>query len=85
VLAWLKAPPNVQVRITPSGASWLNMIKAWFGILTRKSVRRESFASVKDLIRHIRRYNEHWNDHPTPFVWTTRPAHIIKKALRRGR
>ena len=85
VRGWLKAHPNIQFHFTPTSASWLNMIEAWFGILTRKSVRRGSFDSVKDLIRHIRRYIDHWNDHPTPFVWTKKPADIIKKAVRRNR
>ena len=34
------AHPAVHLHFTPKGASWLNMIEAWFGILTRKSVRR---------------------------------------------
>ena len=59
------------------------MVEAWFGILTRKSVRRGSFPSVKKLIAHIKAYIEHWNDNPTPFVWTKRPADIIRKAVRR--
>jgi len=82
---WLEAHPNVCFHFTPTGASWLNMIEAWFGILTRKSVRRGSFVSVKALIAHIRNYIEHWNVHPTPFVWTKKPAEIIRKAVRRGR
>jgi len=61
------------------------MIEAWFGILTRRSVRRGSFVSVKGLVRHIRDYIDHWNDHPTPFVWTKTPAEIIRKAVRRSR
>jgi hypothetical protein len=61
------------------------MVEAWFGILTRKSVRRGSFDSVKDLVRHIGDYIEHWNEHPTLFVWTKTPAEIIRKAVRRGR
>lgn len=85
VLKWLKAHPNIQFHFTPTSASWLNMIEAWFGILTRKSVRRGSFVSVKGLIRHIRSYIDHWNEHPTPFVWTKKPADIIKKAVRRNR
>ena len=56
-----------------------------FGILTRKSVRRGSFETVRALIRHIDQYIAHWNDHPTPFVWTKTPADIIAKAVRRGR
>jgi transposase len=85
VRQWLQAHPNVCFHFTPTGASWLNMIEAWFGILTRKSVRRGSFVSVKGLVQHIRDYIEHWNAHPTPFVWTKKPAEIIRKAVRRGR
>lgn len=85
VQAWLAAHPTVQLHFTPKGASWLNMIEAWFGILTRKSVRRGAFETVRALIQHIERYIAHWNDHPTPFVWTKTPADIIAKAVRRGR
>lgn len=85
VKAWLDVHPNIRFHFTPTGASWLNMIEAWFGILTRRSVRRGSFVSVKGLVRHIRDYIDHWNEHPTPFVWTKRPAEIIRKAVRRSR
>lgn len=85
VQAWLAAHPNVEFHFTPKGASWLNMVEAWFGILTRKSVRRGSFDTVRALIRHIEAYITEWNSHPTPFVWTKDPATIVKKALRRGR
>lgn len=85
VREFLAAHPRIHFHFTPTGASWLNMVEAWFGILTRKSVRRGSFDTVHALIRHIRHYIEHWNDHPTPFVWTKQPADIIRKAVRRGR
>ena len=85
VHAWLTAHPHVHFHFTPKGASWLNMVEAWFSILTRKSVRRGSFDSVRALIQHIKRYLAGWNAHPTPFVWTKDPAAIIKKALRRNR
>ncbi len=85
VRAWLDDHPNIHFHFTPTGASWLNMIEAWFGILTRKSVRRGSFPSVRALVRHIRHYIEHWNENPTPFVWTKKPADIIRKAVRRNR
>lgn len=83
VKAWLARHARVQFHFTPTGASWLNMIEAWFGILTRKSVRRGSFRSVPALVRHIEAYLAHWNDDPTPFVWTKQPADIIRKAVRR--
>ena len=85
VRGWLEAHPNVHFHFTPTGASWLNMIEAWFGILTRKSVRRTSFRLVRALVRHIQYYIDHWNDDPTPFVWTKKPADIIRKAVGRGR
>lgn len=85
VQIWLARHPAVQLHFTPKGASWLNLIEAWFGILTRKSVRRGSFETVRALIRHIERYIQQWNEHPTPFVWTKTPADIIKQAVRRGR
>ena len=84
VQAWLATHPNGHFHFTPKGASWLNLVEAWFSILTRKSVRRGSFDTVRALIRHIERYLAEWNAHPTPFVWTKDPAAIIKKALRRG-
>ena len=85
VRQWLEDHPNVRFHFTPTGASWLNMIEAWFGILTRKSVRRGSFPSVRRLVQHIGDYIEHWNENPTPFVWTKKPAELIRKAVRRGR
>ena len=84
VRAWQESHPRVHFHFTPTGASWLNMVEAWFGILTRKSIRRGSFDTVGALIKHIRCYIDRWNDNPTPFVWTKEPADIIKKALRRA-
>lgn len=82
VQAWLVAHPRVQLHFTPTGASWLNMIEAWFSVLTRKSIRRGSFDTVRALVRHIAHYLKHWNDHPVPFVWTKSAEQIIAKAVR---
>lgn len=81
---WLEKHPNVTFHFTPTGASWLNMIEAWFGILTRKSVRRGSFDSVHALVEHIQNYIGYWNENPTPFVWTKSPEDIIRKTVRRS-
>jgi len=83
IRAWLEAHPRVQFHFTPTGASWLNLVEVWFSILTRKSVRRGSFDTVRALVTHIHRYIDTWNDHPTPFVWTKQPADLIKKIVRR--
>lgn len=84
VREFLAAHPEIHFHFTPTGASWMNMVEAWFGILTRKSIRRGSFPSVPALMKHIRAYIARWNEHPTPFVWTKDPSDIIKKAVRRG-
>lgn len=82
VQAWHAVHPRVSFHFTPTGASWLNMIEAWFGVLTRKSIRRGSFDSVRALVRHIEAYLDHWNEHPAPFVWTKTADQIIAKAIR---
>lgn len=82
VEAWLAAHPRVQFHFTPTGASWLNMIEAWFSVLTRKSIRRGSFNTVRALVRHIRNYLDRWNEHPVPFTWTKGAEQIIAKAVR---
>lgn len=81
--AWLAAHPRVHFHFTPTGASWMNMIEAWFSVLTRKSIRRGSFDTVRALVRHIQAYLDAWNEHPVPFVWTKTADHIIAKAVRR--
>jgi transposase len=83
VRTWLAAHPRVQFHFTPTGASWLNLVEVWFSILTRKSVRRGSFDTVRALVTHLQHYIETWNDHPTPFVWTKEPADLIRKIARR--
>ena len=75
--------PRVHFHFTPTGASWLNMVEAWFSILTRKSIRRASFDTVRALIRHIQAYIDHWNDNPVPFVWTKTAHETAGKAVRR--
>jgi transposase len=82
VQAWLERHPRVHFHFTPTGASWLNMIEAWFSILTRKSIRRGSFDTVRALIRHIQAYIDHWNQNPIPFVWTKSADEIVSKAVR---
>jgi transposase len=79
VQEWLDAHPNVRFHFTPKGASWVNQIETWFGIITRQSIRRGTFSSVKVLIKQIRDYITHWNTNPKPFVWTATADEILTK------
>jgi transposase len=79
VKAWLEKNPNVQFHFTPVGSSWINQIETWFGIITRQSIRRGTFSSVKVLINQIRDYITHWNSNAAPFVWTATADEILAK------
>ena len=68
VQAWLEKNPHIHFHFTPVGSSWLNQIETWFGIITRQSIRRGTFSSVKVLIKQIRDYIKHWNTSATPFA-----------------
>ena len=48
--------PQVTFHFTPVGSCWINQIEIWFGIITRQSIRRGTFASVNPLISTIRDY-----------------------------
>jgi len=53
---WFSKHPHLHLHFTPTSSSWLNMIERWFGELARKRIRRETFASVADLIKAIKEY-----------------------------
>jgi len=79
VQAWLADNPHVKFHFTPIGSSWLNQIETWFGIITRQSIRRGTFTSIKVLITQIRDYITHWNTTATPFEWTATADEILAK------
>lgn len=79
VLTWLTENPNVHFHFTPVGSSWINQIETWFGIITRQSIRRGTFTSVKALLNRIRDYITHWNTNAEPFHWTATADEILAK------
>ena len=76
---WLTKHKNVTFHFTPTGSSWLNQIEIWFGIITRQSIRRGTFKSVRHLIHTINNYIANWNIDCTPFTWTATPDEILAK------
>src|SRR4051794_25784583 len=79
VMTWLVANPHVRFHFTPVGSSWMNQIETWFSIITRQSIRRGTFSSVRVLIRQIRDYIDHWNADAKPFAWTATADEILAK------
>ncbi|MGH8167002.1 MAG: IS630 family transposase [Woeseiaceae bacterium] len=82
VKAWLARRARFHVHFTPTYASWLNLVERWFGIITQQAIRRGSFSSVKDLVRKIDLFVEHYNSRSRPFVWTATSESILAKVER---
>ena len=83
VMAWLARHPRWTFHFTPTACSWLNAVEGFFATLTKRRLRRGSFASLVDLQAAIKRYLAEHNTDPKPFVWTAEPDGIIEK-VRRG-
>lgn len=67
--AWLAAHPRFAVTCTPKHASWLNMIEQWFGVLTRRLLRRGEFTSRGDLETKITAFTIRHNKNARPYKW----------------
>jgi transposase len=83
VMAWLARHPRWAFHFTPTSCSWLNAVEGFFATLTKRRLKRGSFASLVDLQAAIKRYLAEANTNPKPFVWTAEPDGIIEK-VRRG-
>jgi transposase len=79
---WLRRHPRFHMHFTPTGCSWLNMVERFFRDLTENRLRRGVFRSVEELIEAIGEYIDHHNEHPKPFIWTTKAADILEKVKR---
>lgn len=81
---WLEHPKRRRwhLHFTPTSSSWLNLIEAWFSVLTRKALTNASFHSLTELQDRIDWWVEHWNDNPEPFVWTRTAEEIIERVAR---
>lgn len=75
---WFNRRPRFHRHPTPTGASWLNQIEAWFSILSRRAIRRGSFGSVAQLRTAIERFLHSWNIDAKPFAWIKTPEQILR-------
>jgi transposase len=83
VRAWLAEHPRIHVHFTPTHASWMNLVEAWFSLAERQAIHRGTYTSVKDLNAKIRTFIDGWNDRATPFTWTKTADQILAKANRK--
>jgi len=76
---WLAAHPRYHLHFTPTGASWLNLVERFFSEITDRRIRRGTFRSVQELVKAIGSYIRDRNKTPRPFVWSAKPASILRK------
>jgi transposase len=63
----------------PTHSSWLNLVERWFGEITNKRIRRESWEGVPQLVDAIKKYITEWNKSGRKFEWVKKPEEIIEK------
>ena len=80
--AWLAKHPRFHLHVTPTSASWLNLVERFFAEITTKRIRRGVFTSGAELEPAIRDYLDHHNAEPKPFVWTKSADVILEKEAR---
>jgi len=69
--AFLEDPSHrIRFKFTPRHCSWMNQIEIWFGIISRKLLKKGSFSSTGSLMESIGRFIEQYNLTATPFKWT---------------
>jgi len=82
VQKWLLRHKRFHLHFTPTYGSWMNLVERWFSALTTKKLRRSSHDSVKELATDITNWVEHWNENPTPFIWTKTADQILDRLAR---
>ena len=79
---WLAQHPRFHLHFTPTGASWINLVERWFGMLTEKQIRRGVPRSTRELEAAIVRYIQIQNQRPKPFVLTKTADEILASIAR---
>lgn len=68
----------------PTHSSWLNIVERWFGEITNKRIRRESWSGVRELETAIKDYIKHWNKSGRRFCWV-KTAEEITSSINKAR
>ena len=73
-----KPDKPIVFHYTPKHASWMNQIEIWFGILSRKVVKRGNFRSKEELRDKLLAFIDYFNRTlAKPFRWTYQGKPLI--------
>lgn len=72
----------LQHPLTPTSASWLNLVERFFSTLSEKWIKRQAHVSGKDLEASIKHYLETYNQNPKPFRWHKKVEGILASVTR---
>lgn len=62
---------RIRFVYTPKHCSWLNQVEMWFGILSRRLLKRGNFTSTENLKQRVLRFIDFFNETlAKPFRWT---------------
>ena len=62
---------RIRFVYTPKHTSWLNQVEIWFSILSRRLLKRGSFASIEELHKRVLGFIDYFNATlAKPFKWT---------------
>ena len=62
---------KIRFVYTPKHCSWLNQVEIWFGILSRRLLKRGQFKSTEELKKRFLQFIDFFNETlAKPFRWT---------------
>ena len=82
IKAWIAKRSRYYLHFTPTYASWLNQVERWFGLITQRAIKRNSFRNVKHLVKTIEEFTQRYNEDAKPFVWAATAQSILDKLER---
>ncbi len=81
VYQWLAKHPRFNMNLTPTSASWLNIVERFFRDIAVNRLRRGVFTSLPELVAAIDEYVTRPNTNPKPFIWTKSACEILQKVI----
>jgi hypothetical protein len=79
---WLGKHKRLHVRLTPTSASWLNMVERFFRNITKNRLRRGVFQDLEHLMMAIGEYIDGHHQNLKPFIWTAKANDIWERVTR---